>query len=236
MWRGGGNCNHSDIDSSMIVGARWAGLSFAETAHLLGLSHSTVSSQNGVKNKQASSEQQFTGQKRLVDERGQRIMAPTGRSWQKGYGISDKHSLLLSRSSSEEDGLHQQKAMLGSTPVSQVEKSDGAHVGTGSTEVDSWSQGKDLLNNADGIGRMCLHEWIQGPHFGHLQTVWMPQPFWVSLLPWSPLYDHHLQTVNIPMISSGLLRHGSESHRNVFNILFNPCHQEFNCCESRGRP
>ena len=61
----------------MIVGARQGGLSISETADLLGFSaqQSLEFAENGVKNKKTSSEQQFCGQKRLVNERGQRRRA-----------------------------------------------------------------------------------------------------------------------------------------------------------------
>ena len=66
----------SYFDPGMIVGARWGGLSISVTA----ISWDFHAQQSQVysewyKKQKTSSEQQFCGQKRAVDERGQRRRA-----------------------------------------------------------------------------------------------------------------------------------------------------------------
>ena len=71
----------------------------------------------------------------------------TGWSWQKGYVNSDDQSLQLcwakkhlrmnNMNNLEVDGPQQQKTKLGSTPVSQDQRSEAA-VDTGSTKPNSW--------------------------------------------------------------------------------------------------
>ena len=66
-----------DFDHGMIVGARKGGLSILETANLLGFSCTTVSRvcREWCEKLNISSEQQFCGQKCLVNKRGQRRRA-----------------------------------------------------------------------------------------------------------------------------------------------------------------
>ena len=67
----------SDFDRGMIAGARRGGLSISETADLVGFSGTTISRvcREWCRTQKASSEQQFCGQKHLVNERGQRRRA-----------------------------------------------------------------------------------------------------------------------------------------------------------------
>ena len=60
-----------NFDRRMTDGARQGGLSISETADLLEFSQRSIEfAENAVKNKKTSSEQQFCGQKRVVNERG----------------------------------------------------------------------------------------------------------------------------------------------------------------------
>ena len=70
-------CGLSDFEPGMIVGVRKGGLSISETADLLGFSHTTVSRvcREWCEKQKTSSEQQFFGQKQVVNERGQRRRA-----------------------------------------------------------------------------------------------------------------------------------------------------------------
>ena len=73
----GKKCDLSDFDRGMIVGARQGGLSISETADLLEFSHTTVSSvcREWCRKQKTSSEQQFCGQKCVLNEKGQRRRA-----------------------------------------------------------------------------------------------------------------------------------------------------------------
>ena len=73
--RMGKKCDIIDFDCDMIVGTRGAALNIS--ADLLGFSHTTVSRvySEWCEKQKTSSEQQFCGQKHLVDERDQRRMA-----------------------------------------------------------------------------------------------------------------------------------------------------------------
>ena len=64
----GKKCDRSDFDCGMIVGARRGGLMISEPADLLGFSRTAVS--RVCEKQKISSEQQFCGQKRLVNEKG----------------------------------------------------------------------------------------------------------------------------------------------------------------------
>ena len=68
-----GKFDLSDFSCSMIVAARWAGLSISVTVDLLGFSCTTISSVRSewCENQKTSGEQQSCGRKCLVDERGQ---------------------------------------------------------------------------------------------------------------------------------------------------------------------
>ena len=70
------NCDLSYFEHGMIVGARQGGLSISETADL-GFSHTTVSRvcREWCEKLKTSSEQQFCGQKHVVNERDQRRRA-----------------------------------------------------------------------------------------------------------------------------------------------------------------
>ena len=73
----GRKCDLRDFDHGMIVGARQGGLGISETADLLGFSRTTVSRvcREWCEKQKTSTEQQFCGQKGLVNERGQRRRA-----------------------------------------------------------------------------------------------------------------------------------------------------------------
>ncbi|XP_072912074.1 uncharacterized protein [Hemitrygon akajei] len=75
--RMGRNCDLSAFDRGIIVGARRGGLSITETADRLGFSRTTVSRvyREWCEKQKTSSERQFCGRKRLVNEKGQRVMA-----------------------------------------------------------------------------------------------------------------------------------------------------------------
>uniref|UniRef100_A0A0E9WH30 Transposase Tc1-like domain-containing protein n=1 Tax=Anguilla anguilla TaxID=7936 RepID=A0A0E9WH30_ANGAN len=66
-----------DFERGTVVGARRAGLSISETADLQGFSRTTISRvyREWSKKEKISSERQFSGQKCLVDGRGQRRRA-----------------------------------------------------------------------------------------------------------------------------------------------------------------
>ncbi|KAJ8411416.1 hypothetical protein AAFF_G00174220 [Aldrovandia affinis] len=68
----GKKCDLSDFYRGMIVGARQGGVSISETADLVGFSRTTVSRvyREWCEKQKTSSERQFSGRKRLVNESG----------------------------------------------------------------------------------------------------------------------------------------------------------------------
>ena len=70
----GKNCDLSDFDCGIVVGARLGGLTFSETADILGFSRRTVTRvcRKWCGKQKTFSEKQFCVQKRFVNERGQR--------------------------------------------------------------------------------------------------------------------------------------------------------------------
>ena len=66
----------SNFERGMVVGARRAGLSFSQSAQLLGFSCTTISRvyKEWCEKEKTSSMRQSCGQKCLVDARGQRRM------------------------------------------------------------------------------------------------------------------------------------------------------------------
>ena len=75
--RMGKQCDVSDFNLGMIVGARRAGLSVSVTADLLGFSCTTVSRvcREWCEKQKTSSKQQFCRQKHVVNDSGQRRRA-----------------------------------------------------------------------------------------------------------------------------------------------------------------
>ena len=67
----GKKCDLSDFDREVIVGAPQGGLNISETADRdFHVEQSLKFAENAAKNKKTSSEQQFCGQKHLINERG----------------------------------------------------------------------------------------------------------------------------------------------------------------------
>lgn len=85
-----GGKNRSSFDHGMIGGARQTALSISETAHLLGISHTTASgvffSQNSVEKKTV-----LQTENRVL-MRGHRRMVSLAGTYRKGNANSDNHS------------------------------------------------------------------------------------------------------------------------------------------------